>query len=161
MASDAEAGIISNFHNGQEALPIRTTLQELGHPKPLTPIRVDNSTTEGFSNSTINQKLSKSIDMRFNWIQDHTRQGHFLIYWKPDNTYLGDYFTKHHSPAHHHIMLPTYLYPTNELDNAVISHILRGCVNPTPWLPRPLSSLNHIIWKRVHKMLIRAQNANT
>ena len=75
MASAAEAEIGAIFHNGQEAAPIRTTLQELGHPQPPTPIRVENSTAEGFSNGTIKQKRSKVIDMRFYWIQDRTRKG--------------------------------------------------------------------------------------
>ena len=112
MSSAAEAEIGATFHNGQESVPIRTTLQKLGHPQPPTPIRVDNSTAEGFANGTINQKRSKAIDMRFCWIQDRTRQGPFLIYWKSGSTKLGDYFTKHHSPAHHRIMQPTYLHPT-------------------------------------------------
>ena len=46
MASAAESEIGATFHNGQKAVPIRTTLQELGHPQPPTPIRVDNFTAE-------------------------------------------------------------------------------------------------------------------
>ena len=84
--------------------------------------------------------------MRFYWIQDRTRQGHFLIYWKPGSTNLGDYLSKHHSPAHHRIMRPTYLHPTTQLANAVISHILQGYVNLTPRFPQTLSQLNHRIW---------------
>ena len=146
MVSAAEAEIGVTFHNGEEAMSIRTTSQELGHPQPPTPIRVDNSTAEGFANGTIKQKTSKTIDMRFYWIQDRTRQGQFLISWKPGSTNLSDYFTKNHSPAHRHIMQPTYLHPTTQLANAVIYHILRGCVNPTTRAPRTLSQLNHRIW---------------
>ena len=145
MASAAEAEISATFHNGQEAVPISTTLQKLGHPQPPTPTRVKNSTAEGFANGTIKQKISKAIDMHFYWIQDRTQQRQFIIYWKPGSTNLGDYFTKHHSPAHHRIMQPTYLHPTTQLANAVISHILRGCVNPTPRVPHTLIRLNHRI----------------
>ena len=81
------------FHNGQEAVPIRTILQELGHSQQPTTIRFDNSTAEGFANGTIKQKKIKAIDMRFYWIQDCTQQDQFLIYWKPGSTNLGDYFT--------------------------------------------------------------------
>ena len=69
MASANEAEISAILHNGQEAVPISTTLQELGHPQSLTPICVDNSTAEGFANSTINKKRYKAIDMCFYWIQ--------------------------------------------------------------------------------------------
>ena len=66
--------------------------------------------------------------MRFYWIQDRTQQKHFLIYWKPGSTNLGDYHTKHHPASHHRLMRSTYLHPTPKLDNLVISHILRGYV---------------------------------
>ena len=59
MASAVEAEIGATFHNGQEAVPIRTTLQNIGHPQPPTPIRIDNSTAEGFANGTIKQKHPK------------------------------------------------------------------------------------------------------
>ena len=80
MGSTAEAKIGAAYVNGQEAIPIRTTLEELGHPQPPTPMQVDNSTAEGFANDTIKQKRSKAIDMRFYWIKDRTRQGQFLVY---------------------------------------------------------------------------------
>ena len=151
MESATESEIGATFHNGQEAVPIRTTLQELGHPQPQTPIRVDNSTAKGFANGTIKKKRSIAIDMRFYWIQDRTRQGQFLIYWKPGRNNLGDYLTKHHSPAHHCIMRPTYLHPTTQLVNAAIYHILRWCVNPIPRVPRTWSRLNptpRVPWNR-------------
>jgi hypothetical protein len=63
--SAAEAGIGTLFLNGQEALPIRVTLNELGHTQPATPMETDNSAAAGFANDTIKQKRSKNIDMRF------------------------------------------------------------------------------------------------
>jgi hypothetical protein len=65
LASAAEAKIGALFLNGQEALPIRVTLNELGHTQPATPMQTDNSTAAGFANDTIKQKRSKAIDMRF------------------------------------------------------------------------------------------------
>ena len=127
FASKAEIG--STYINGQEAVPIRTLLRELGHPQPTMPIQVDNSTADGFANDTIKQKRSKAIDMRFYWIRDRTSQGQFLIYWQPGITNLGDYHTKHHSPAHHQLMRPMYLHTSEELAQCAIAHILRGCVN--------------------------------
>ena len=55
-----------------------------------------------------------------------------LIYWQPGSTNLGDYHTKHHLPAHHRLMHRTYLHPTNQLDNHVISLLLQGCVKSSP-----------------------------
>jgi hypothetical protein len=130
MGSAAEAEIGATYINGQEAVPIRTTLTEMGHPQPPTPMQVDNSTAVGFANDTIKQKRSKAIDMRFHWIKDRTARRQFLVYWRPGSTNLGDYHTKHHSPTHHRRMRSTFLHPTEQLANTVISLILRGCVNP-------------------------------
>ena len=101
MGSSAEAKIGATYINGPEAFPIHTLLLELGHSQPATQIQVDNSTADGFANDTIKRKRSKAIDMRFYWIRDRTSQGQFLIYWNPGITNLGNYYTKHHSPAHH------------------------------------------------------------
>ena len=79
MSLAAEAEIGATFLNAKDVLPIRTTLEELGHPQPPTPMQVDNTTSVGFSNNTIKQKRSKAIDMRFYWIRDRTLQGHFKI----------------------------------------------------------------------------------
>jgi hypothetical protein len=88
MGSAADAEISSSYLNGQEAIPIWATLVVMGHPQPPTPVQVDNSTAEGFAN------------MQFYWIQDRTRQGQFLIYWRPWADNLADYYhTKHHSVA--------------------------------------------------------------
>jgi hypothetical protein len=40
---------------------------------------------------------SHRSDIRFYWIQDHTLQKQFLVFWQPGSTHLGDYRTKHHS----------------------------------------------------------------
>jgi hypothetical protein len=39
--------------------------------------------------------------MCFHRLQDREAQTQFRIYWRPGKNNLADYFTKHHSPAHH------------------------------------------------------------
>ena len=129
MGSAAKAKISAAYINDQEAVPIRTLLRELVHPQPATPIQVDNSITDSFANDTIKKKRLKAIDMRFYWILDRTIQDRFLIYWHTGITNLGNYHTKHHSPAHHQLMQPTYLHTSEELAQCAIVHILRECVN--------------------------------
>ena len=58
---------------------IRTTLEELGHPQPPTPVQVDNTTAHGFVNDTIKIKRTKAIDMRYHWVVDRRKQGQFSI----------------------------------------------------------------------------------
>ena len=90
VSSAAEAKMGTTVLNAKDALTIRTTIKELGHPQPTTPMQVDNTTAVGFTNNTIKQKRSNSIDMRFYWIRDRSCQGHFKIYRGPGSTNLGD-----------------------------------------------------------------------
>eukprot|EP00957_Ditylum_brightwellii_P071872 5462733-Ditylum_brightwellii.AAC.1 len=77
MASAAEAECGALFENAKEAVALRTTLQELGHQQPVTPIQVDNSVAHGIVNSNIWQQTSKAIDMHFYWVKDRVKQGQF------------------------------------------------------------------------------------
>ena len=109
LASAAEAELAALFHNGREACPLRITLEELGHKQPPTPMATDNTTASGITNDTVKQKRSKAIDMRFYWIRDRTRQGQFVVYWRKGILNKADYFTKHHSDAHHRQVRSSYL----------------------------------------------------
>ncbi len=126
MASAAEAECGALFNNTKDGVALRNTLHEMGHPQPPTLVQVDNSTTNGFANKQIKQRKSKSMDMRFYWIQDCVGQKQFNIYWRPGPTNLADYYTKHHSPAHHRSVRSTYLHCLNNLYHS----LLQGCVDP-------------------------------
>jgi hypothetical protein len=114
VSSAAEAELAALFHNGKEACPIRTCLEELGHPQPPTPIQTDNSTASGIANDTVKQKRSKAIDMRFYWIRDRVRQGQFHVYWKRGRLNKADYFTKHHPATHHQQIRSSYFYSPDD-----------------------------------------------
>jgi hypothetical protein len=131
MSSAAEAKIGAVFINAKEGAVLRTTLEELGHPQPPTPMETDNSTATGYSNGTIKQKRTKAKDMRFYWIKDWVKQGQFTIYWGPGFQNLADYFTKHHSPAHHKRIRNVYIQPDKRPINrkGIQDSSLRGCVN--------------------------------
>jgi hypothetical protein len=59
VASAAESKVGACFHNAQSGAPLRVTLTELGHVKPPTPLRTDNSTAFGILNETIKKKDQK------------------------------------------------------------------------------------------------------
>ena len=65
MGSTAESETGEAYINGQEAILIRTTFQEMNHPQPPTKMQVYNTTAIGFATDTIKQKRTKSIDMHF------------------------------------------------------------------------------------------------
>lgn len=109
VSSAAEAEFGGLFTNAKDACSLRTTLIEMGHPQPPTPIQTDNSTAAGIANDTVKQRRSKAIDMRFYWVRDRVRQGQFLIHWKRGCDNFADYFTKHHPPSHHQAVRSRYL----------------------------------------------------
>ena len=126
MSSAMEAEIGATFLAAKEAVPLRTALEEMGHPQPPTPMQVDNSTAVSFVNDTIKHKRSKAIDMRFHWVKDRVKQGQFIIYWVPgqDNK-IADYVTKHHPASHHIKMRPKFF--TQHLAKIFVLQPLQGC----------------------------------
>ena len=111
VASAAEAETGGLFANSQLALPIRQSLHALGHKQPPTPLKTDNSTAYKFVHNDMKQKMSKSWDMRFNWLRDKTVIQKLLrIYWEVGSKNWADYFTKHHAPSHHKAMRRVYIY---------------------------------------------------
>jgi hypothetical protein len=67
MSSAAEAEIGSVFINAKEGAVLRTTLEELGHPQPPTPIETDNTTATGYSNGT-NKQINKNAQKPWTYI---------------------------------------------------------------------------------------------
>jgi hypothetical protein len=130
VASTAESEVRACFHNAQSGAPLRTTLTELGHSQPPTPLRTDKSTAFGILNETIKQKLSKAIDMGYHWLTYRVPQKQFDVYWRPGRENLADYHTKHHSAQHHTYMRGFILHEANSLQ------VLRGCAKLLP-LPQP------------------------
>jgi hypothetical protein len=133
-ASAAEAETAGLFYNGQEAEPIRVALEEMGWPQPPTPITTDNQTACGIANDTVKQRRSKAIDMRFYWIRDRIKQGHFRVHWRPGDENWADYFTKHHPAKHHIEMRPIFYHePTTETQPglaAACEGVLNECQTP-------------------------------
>ena len=80
LSSAAEAEFGALFHNTKEATPLRTTLEELGHPQPPKPVLVDNSTVVGLANDTVTQRQSHAIDMHFYWVRDCINQQQYHVY---------------------------------------------------------------------------------
>jgi hypothetical protein len=131
MSSAAEAEIGAVFINAKEGAVLRTTLEELGHPQPPTPMYTDNTTATGYSNGTMKQKRTKAMDMRFYWIKDRVKQGQLNVYWGPGYQNLVDYFTKHHSTAHHKRMREIFIHANEQPINrkGIRDSALWGCVN--------------------------------
>jgi hypothetical protein len=134
VSSVTEAEFGALFVNAKEGAVTRTTLSEIGHNQDATDLTTDNTTSDGIINNKVQQKRSKAMDMRFYWVKVRVEQKQFNVGWAPCDTNLGDYFNKHHSPAHHKHMRPYYLHdkhcPMIRHDTRLA--ILRGCVDTPP-----------------------------
>jgi hypothetical protein len=82
-ASAAET--IGLFMNAQEAIPMTTALEEMGHKQPLTgaPLETNNSTADGILKAQARMKRSKAFDMRYHWLKDRIARKQFNLCWAP------------------------------------------------------------------------------
>jgi hypothetical protein len=147
VSSVAEAEFGAVFVNAKEGTSTRTTIYEMGHKQDATELKTDNSSTDEIINNTVQQKRSKAMDAIFYWVKDRVEQDHLNVGWVTVDTNMGDYFTKHHSPAHHKCTIPYYLHDKH---SPMIRHdkrlaILRWCVDipPRSQLDRALSDLKY------------------
>ena len=143
-AAEAETG--AAFHNSKQAIPIRRTLEILGHKQHEdgTPFKMDNAVTHGFIHNNIKQKQSKSWKMKYHWLRDKQTRKDFRYYWDKGVNNEADYFTKHHPPKHHIEQRSKYILKGFSLTEK-LSHIFdtysaseyhpdtsRGCVDGDP-----------------------------
>ena len=91
----------------------------MGHPQLPTPVEVDNSTAFGLAKKQIKQQKSKSMDMRYYWIQDRVTQFFSQVYWRPGLTNLGDNFTKHFPTSYHISTWSTYSQSANHVESLI------------------------------------------
>ena len=79
-ASEAETGGL--FLSVQEAVPMITALEELGHQRPVdgTPLETDNSTAHDILRAQVRMKRSKAFDMRYHWLKERITQRQFNLY---------------------------------------------------------------------------------
>ena len=113
MVSSAEAKYGTIFVNAKTAVPIRTTLSEMGWKQGPTATQVDNSAALGIATKEFRHNKYKAMDMRFYWINDRIKQGQFRVFWRPGPEHLGDYHSKHHPPEQHIAIWSKYLHVPN------------------------------------------------
>ena len=65
MSSASKEETAKLFYNFKAALPLRVSLEEMGHEQTKTPVTTDNKTSCGIIKKTMTQKRAKSYDMRF------------------------------------------------------------------------------------------------
>ena len=111
MSSATESELAALYIMAHEAVYIRIILEEMGHKQPPTPLQTDNAMADAVCNGKIQPKRTKAMDMRFHWLRDRECQKQFRIYWRPGKLNYADYWTKHHTAAHHKGVRKEFLTP--------------------------------------------------
>lgn len=112
VPSVAEAEYGSIFANAQYGIPLRNMLADFGYPQPPTIIVTDNACAMGIANKTLKARRSKSMDVRFHWIQDQIKLRNYQVVWRPGSQNLADFVSKIHPPSHNEAMCDTLLTDT-------------------------------------------------
>ena len=88
--------VFRTFLNGQKMVPIRHILIAMDHPQPdnINPLMPVSKTGVGIVCSFMNPKRSKSLDMRYHWLEDCKKMGRLDPYWGWGIHNWADYFTK-------------------------------------------------------------------
>jgi hypothetical protein len=128
----AEAEYGGLFATGRIATNERQILANMGHPQPPTPIFCDNEVAIGLANDSINLKMSKSLDMRFHWLRDRVRQGHFRIIFVPGLLNIADFFTKALPVARHRTLAPFSAVDPDDVSNLYSTVHIRNTVGRVP-----------------------------
>ena len=75
MTSAAEAELGALYINAREAVPMQTTLAEMGHPQPKTPTKTNNTAALGVIMNNIQARRTKAMDMQYHWLRCRNSQG--------------------------------------------------------------------------------------
>ena len=114
LAAEAEIG--ATYVHTREAINISNMLIGMGHPQTQTPTQVDNNTSVGFLNGTINIFFrNQPTCVRYYWVQDRTEQWQFYIHWSLGRGNIGNYHTKYFSPDHHKQVQGVYLHKPTKI----------------------------------------------
>jgi hypothetical protein len=70
ISSESKAELTTLYYGCKLAIPLQTTLEELGHIQPTpTPVTTNNITAQGLTMGTMTPKASKAMDKQFHWLK--------------------------------------------------------------------------------------------
>ena len=94
VSSTCEGEYATAFVMAQLGMSLRVNLRDMGYPQDRTLLTTDNQCAEGIANKTMKLKRSRSMDMRYHWLQDRVKQGDYSVTWRRNTKSLADFFTK-------------------------------------------------------------------
>ncbi len=101
----------------------RRILHNLGYPQSPTLLLCENECAVGLATKTMTPRLSKSksIDMRFYWLQDRIQRGQFRVQHVAGDVNIADFFTKALPRIKHAQFAPYCALDPAELGNGLLT----------------------------------------
>lgn len=113
MSSASKSELTTLYYGCKLAVPIWTTLEEMGHHQhDCTMVTTDNITAQGLTLGTMTPKASKSMDQCFHWLKCHGTQQQFVYLWRRGTSNRADYASKHPPAKHHQAVQNFYIEDT-------------------------------------------------
>jgi hypothetical protein len=113
MSSASKAELAALYYGCKLAIPIRTTLAEMGHLQhDRTMVTTDNITAQGLTIGTMTPKASKAMDQCLYWLKCRNAQRQFLHLWRRGTANRADYASKHHPAKYHQAVCHFYIEDT-------------------------------------------------
>jgi hypothetical protein len=113
MSFASKAELDALYYGCKLAVPICTTLKEMGHPQiKQTMVTTDNITAQGLTMKFMTPKASKYMDQRFHWLKCRNTKCQFFYLWHCSANSRADHASKHHPAKHHQAVCPFYIQDT-------------------------------------------------
>ncbi len=113
MSSASKAKIAALYYGCKLAIPLCTTLKEMGHPQhKCTMVTTNNIAAQGLTMGTMTPKVFKSMNQCFHWLKCCHAQQQFLYLWQRGINNRANYARKHHPAKHHQAVWFFYIEDT-------------------------------------------------
>jgi hypothetical protein len=99
VSSACEAEYGGTFQLATHAIPLLRTAEDCGDTQGTCKLITDNEASMNIALGSVARKLSRSFDMRFNWIQDRIVRKQFSMTWWSTEWIQADFLTKVFHPA--------------------------------------------------------------
>ena len=101
MSSYSEAETAAILYHCKAALPLRVSIEEMGHEQFKKPVTTDITAANGLIRKTMIPKRAKYCNMRFNFLKCREVHNQFDLVWRKGKLNKADYHSKRH-PNHHY-----------------------------------------------------------
>jgi hypothetical protein len=121
VSSACEAEYGGTFQLATHAIPLLRATEDCGYTQGTCQLITDNEASMNIALGVVARKLSKSFDMRFNWIQDRIIRKQFSMTWWSTEWIQADFLTKVFHPAEFQLKREEFVRDLKECQVVTVS----------------------------------------